>query len=206
MDYMTSDQNSSVYVQMDPGGDALVPARIRAIFRHRRRLLASHGGKVAEEVFMVINVYLPLDEGKEDLFISFPDFGAACFSRHVDKSIRVIRSSQVKCHAICRPWGESTVVLRPLNRVCPIAVLLNLLLTADSRTVIAQQHIPQRRGLALFKWTMYSVQFPVVYDIYKNMRSVGGNQRVSTTPFSGFSVMEGHQTYHEPHEGTHPSS
>jgi hypothetical protein len=149
MDYMTSDQNSSVYIQMDADGGALVPARIRAIFSHRRRLLDSHGGKVAEEVFMVINAYLPLDKGKEDLFISFPDFGAACFSRHVDKSIRVIRSSQVKCHAICRPWGESTVVLRPLNRVCPNPIYTIFLLTAYSRTVIAQRHIPQRRDLAL---------------------------------------------------------
>ena len=115
-DYMTSEPNSSVCIQMDQGG-ALTPARIQHIFNHRRRLLEAHGGGKVEEVFMAIRLYVPTTE--EDPFRRCRGFGAACFSRDVDVSIRVIRASQVQCHAIIRPWDESTLVIRPLNRVDP---------------------------------------------------------------------------------------
>lgn len=112
-DYITAEQDSIIFFEAASGSNWL-PARIRDIFQHTRRTIDGH---IQEEIFVALHHYLPTNPSKEDPFACYTDFRAALFSQELSRAVLVIQASQVKCHAIRRPWDEQSYVFRPLNRV-----------------------------------------------------------------------------------------
>jgi hypothetical protein len=105
-------KDSTIFFK-EPGGQALIPGRIRNIFSVPRRL---DSGVIEKNVFFAIHRHREVGEGVSDPFKEFEGFGASVWSSTFH-DVEVIQSTDIVCHGILRPWADGLVVLRPLNRV-----------------------------------------------------------------------------------------
>lgn len=93
-------------------GELLIPAQIRQIFQHHH----INGTQFVAEIFIAVHPYLPYTPEK-DYFAPFPDFRAGLFHQEPSSEVKIIRASQIYCHANQRPWDAQTVVMRAIDRV-----------------------------------------------------------------------------------------
>lgn len=117
-DFHTNHAHSLIYYNEFPmrhskSGEHLHPAQIRQIFRH---VHMQPGGEIVEETYIALHTFLISDLTKK-YFASFVDFRAGIFHREPSQTVKVIKASQIHCHANQRPWDEFTVVMRGIDRV-----------------------------------------------------------------------------------------
>ena len=114
MDFHTSLPHSLVYYHPDDlNKSSMKAAQIRAIFSHKRR---GPNDELIDEIFFALHEYVPTDSQP---FAAYPDFHVGVFHREVSSTVRVIGSVNVRCHANQLPWDETSVVMRPIDRVSP---------------------------------------------------------------------------------------
>jgi hypothetical protein len=90
----------------------LVPAKIRLIFQHYRKV----GQALECEIFVALHRFQPV-ELQRDPFISYPDFRARLYHKEPLPAVTIIRIHNIHCHANSRPWDASSVVMRAIDRV-----------------------------------------------------------------------------------------
>lgn len=109
-----SKRDSTVFVK-SMQSDTFVPGIIRGIFSVQWP--AKQEDQFEELFFMVIHEFLPSKPDIVDPFRDYPDFGAKLWLKDLNEQPTVIPDWRPLCHAIFRPWGEDTVVMKPLDRV-----------------------------------------------------------------------------------------
>jgi hypothetical protein len=95
--------------------DNFVPGIIRNIFSVQWP--AKQEDHFEELFFIVVHEFLPPGIDIVDPFRDYPDFGAKLWLKSLSDRPTVIPEWRPLCHAIFRPWGEDTVVMKPLDRV-----------------------------------------------------------------------------------------
>lgn len=91
----------------------LIPAKIRLIFQHYRKV----GQVLQGEIFVALHQFQPAQLEK-DPFMAYPDFRAKAYHKEPLPAVTVVRVSDIHCHANCRPWDASLIVIRAIDRVC----------------------------------------------------------------------------------------
>ena len=117
----TSIANSLVYFRVPvshnssdtctTNGD-LFPAKIRLIFQHYRKV----GQVLQSEIFVALHRFRAAQVEK-DPFLAYPDFRARLYHKEPLPIVTVVRVGDIHCHANCRPWDVSLIVMRAIDRV-----------------------------------------------------------------------------------------
>jgi hypothetical protein len=103
-----SNEDSNVFFQQMP--QEFVPGVIEYIF--------STGEEDQQQYYFTLRHNIPLVAEHHDPFQSYGDFGAKLWSSAHSQHLNIVPvGTSCICHSISMKWGETDIVLKPLNQV-----------------------------------------------------------------------------------------